>query len=143
MTGPRPRRRPPSRRPQRPPRRPSRRRPPRPRRPRPSRPEPGSTEQLAQGDKVWGDSCSVCHGDTGEGKGKKNPAVVGGKALGKYKTGADLLAYVKEKMPKDDPASLSEADYLAATAWLLSKNGKLGQSGAALTAASAASVTLH
>lgn len=103
----------------------------------------GLEEQLAQAETVWGDSCSVCHGDSGEGKGKKNPAVVGGKALRKYKTAGDLLGYLKEKMPKDDPGSLSEADYLAATAWLLSKNGKLGESSAALTAQSAAAVTLH
>jgi mono/diheme cytochrome c family protein len=103
----------------------------------------GLEEQLAQGEKVWGDSCSVCHGDSGEGKGKKNPAVVGGKALGTYGTGADLLSYLKEKMPKDDPGSLSEAEYLAATAWLLSKNGKLGETSSALTAQSAAAVTLR
>jgi cytochrome c5 len=103
----------------------------------------GLQEQLAQADKVWDDSCSVCHGDGGEGKGKKNPAVVGGKALGKFKTGADLLAYVKEKMPKDDPGSLSEAEYLAATAWMLSKNGVLSDGSGALTAESAAAITLH
>ncbi len=103
----------------------------------------GLDEQLAQAEKVWGESCSVCHGDSGEGKGKKNPAVVGGKALRKYKNGADLLVYIKEKMPKDDPGSLSEPEYLAVTAWLLSKNGKLGETSAALTADSAAAVALQ
>jgi mono/diheme cytochrome c family protein len=102
----------------------------------------GLTEQLAQADKVWADSCSTCHGDGGEGKGKKNPAVVGGKALSKYKTGGELLAYIKEKMPKDDPGSLTEADYLAATAWILSKNGKLGETSEALSAESAAAIQL-
>ncbi len=103
----------------------------------------GLTEQLAQATKVWGDSCSSCHGDKGEGKGKKNPAVVGGKALGKYQTGSDLLAYVKAKMPKDDPGSLSESDYVAVTAWLLSQNGRLGETNDALTAESAAAIKLH
>jgi mono/diheme cytochrome c family protein len=104
---------------------------------------PGLDQQLAQADKVWGDSCSTCHGDKGEGKGAKNPALIGGRALGKFKTGGELLVYVKEKMPKDDPGSLSEGDYLAVTAWLLSHNGALGQESGALTADSAAAIKLH
>jgi alcohol dehydrogenase (cytochrome c) len=103
----------------------------------------GLTEQLAQANKVWADSCTTCHGDNGEGKGKKNPPVVGTKALTKFKTGADLLTYVKEKMPKDDPGSLSESDYLAVTAWLLSKNAKLGETNDALTPESAAAIKLQ
>ncbi|HKE13636.1 MAG TPA: c-type cytochrome [Kofleriaceae bacterium] len=106
-------------------------------------PGAGLREQLAQADKVWGDSCSTCHGDKGEGKGAKNPALIGGRALGKFKTGGELLAYVKEKMPKDDPGSLSEGDYLAVTAWLLGKNGKLGPSAGALTTDSAAALQLR
>jgi cytochrome c len=106
----------------------------------------GLTEQLAQAEKVWADSCAVCHGDKGEGKGKgkkKTPPVVGPKALKKARTGGDVLAYVKEKMPKDDPGSLSESDYLAVTAWMLSQNGKLGETTDALTAESAAGIALH
>jgi len=102
----------------------------------------GLTEQVSQGEKVWSEACSMCHGDAGEGKGRKNPAVIGRKALASYATGADLLTYVKEKMPKDDPGSLSEGDYLAVTAWLLSKNAKLGETSDALTASSAGSIKL-
>jgi mono/diheme cytochrome c family protein len=90
---------------------------------------------------VWGDTCTTCHGPAGEGKGKKNPALIGAKALGKFKTAADLEGFIKEKMPKDDAGTLSEADAWAVTAWIASKNSKLGD--AALTAESAASVTLH
>ena len=103
----------------------------------------GLTAQLEQANKVWSDSCATCHGDKGEGKGKKNPAVVGGKALAKYKNGGELLSYIKDKMPKDDPGSLSEADYLAVTAWVLSQNGRLGETNDAVTAASAASISLQ
>ncbi|HLU66441.1 MAG TPA: c-type cytochrome, partial [Kofleriaceae bacterium] len=56
----------------------------------------GAAEQVAQGETVWGDACSVCHGDAGEGKGKKNPPVVGAGALTKYRTAADLYAYIKK-----------------------------------------------
>lgn len=103
----------------------------------------GLTAQLEQANKVWDDSCATCHGDKGEGKGKKNPAVVGGKALARYKNGGELLSYIKEKMPKDDPGSLSEADYLAVTAWVLSQNGRLGETDQAVTAASAAAISLQ
>jgi mono/diheme cytochrome c family protein len=103
----------------------------------------GLSAQLEQANKVWGDSCATCHGDKGEGKGKKNPAVVGGKALTRHKNGGELLTYIKEKMPKDDPGSLSEADYLAVTAWVLSQNGRLGETDVPVTAASAASISLQ
>ena len=102
---------------------------------------PSAADQVAAGEKVYGDSCVTCHGPAGEGKGKKNPAVIGAKALGKYKTAADLEGYIKEKMPKDDPGTLSDADAWAVTAWLVSKNGKLGD--AALTAENAASISVH
>ena len=96
---------------------------------------------MGEGETVWKDSCAGCHGDGGEGKGKKNPAVVGDKALGKVKTAAELETYIKEKMPKDDPGTLSDDQAWAVTAWIVSKNGKLGD--AALTAESAGSVSLH
>ena len=102
---------------------------------------PSAADQVAQGEKVYGDACVTCHGPAGEGKGKKSPAVIGAKALGKYKNAADLEKYINEKMPKDDPGTLSDADSWAVTAWIVSKNGKLGD--AALTAESAATISLH
>jgi len=102
---------------------------------------PSAADQVAQGEKVYGDSCVTCHGPTLEGKGKKNPALTGAKALAKYKTAADLHGYIKEKMPKDDPGTLSDGDAWAVTAFLVSKNGKLGD--AALTAESAAGLSIH
>jgi mono/diheme cytochrome c family protein len=100
-----------------------------------------AADQVAAGEKVWGDSCTTCHGPAGEGKGKKNPPVVGAKALGKFKTAADLEGFIKAKMPKDDPGTLTDEQAWAVAAWITSKNGKLGD--AALTAESAATVTLH
>ncbi|HEU5057864.1 MAG TPA: cytochrome c [Kofleriaceae bacterium] len=102
---------------------------------------PSAADQVAQGEKVYGASCATCHGPAGEGKGKKSPPVVGAKALTKYKNAADLEKYIKEKMPKDDPGTLSDADSWAVTAWIVSKQGKLGD--AALTAENAASITLQ
>jgi S-disulfanyl-L-cysteine oxidoreductase SoxD len=101
----------------------------------------GAAEQAAQGASVWGEACGICHGDSGQGKGKKNPPVVGAGALSKYKTALELHAYIAREMPKDDPGSLSDADAWAVTAWIASKNGKLG--GDALSPASAGSVALH
>ena len=105
-------------------------------------PRPTAADQLARGEKVYADSCASCHGEKGEGRGKKSPAVVGAKALKKYKTAGDLYSYVKAKMPKDDPGSLSDDDYLAVTAWTLSKNGK-ASGDQPLTVESATAVPLN
>jgi len=109
----------------------------------PSQPPASLAEQLARGDAVWLDSCASCHGDGGEGKGGENPAVVSGRALRRYKTGGEVLTFIVESMPKDDPGSLSDTDYLAVTAWLLRKNGRLGDTSPVLTAESAAAIRLE
>jgi mono/diheme cytochrome c family protein len=105
-------------------------------------PKMTAADQLAKGEKVYADSCASCHGEKGEGRGKKNPAVIGAKALKKAKTAADVYSYAKAKMPKDDPGSLQDDDYLAVTAYLVSKNGKtIGEQ--PLTAESAAAIQIH
>ena len=106
-----------------------------------------AADQVAMGAKVWSDSCAVCHGDKGQGK-KKSPPVVGKKAVkawkkAKAKSAADLYGFVKTKMPKDDPGSLTYDQYLAVTAWMLKQNGKLTDTDPALTAEASANVKLY
>ena len=86
----------------------------------------GAAEQAAEGATVWSDGCAMCHGNAGEGKGKKNPAVVGAGTLSNFANAAALYGFIKEKMPKDDPGNLSDPEAWAVTAWILDKNGKLG-----------------
>lgn len=106
-----------------------------------------AADQVAMGAKVWSDSCAVCHGDKGQGK-KKSPPVVGKKAIkamkkAKAKSAADLYGFIKAKMPKDDPGSLTDEQYLAVTAWVLKQNGRLADTDPAVTAETAANVKLY
>ena len=112
-----------------------------------------SDGQIAQGKKVFGDQCASCHGPDGFGL-QDNPAVIGmkkgalpldppkdAKRSVKFHTAADLFAYTKKAMPEDNAGSLSDADCLAVTAYLVQANG-VGLA-APLDATNAASITLH
>lgn len=81
-----------------------------------SLPEP-SAELIAKGASVFEDSCSICHGDVGEGS-SKTPALKGADALGKFSSDGELLTYTRKEMPKDDPGSLSDDDYIAVIVWM-------------------------
>lgn len=99
--------------------------------------EPQTVEdQIAVGQKLYGDHCASCHGAGGEGKGKV-PAVVGldkgalplnppptskGRKV-QFKTAADVGAWVSKTMPGDDPGSLKEWQYWAILAFDLKANG--------------------
>ena len=74
---------------------------------------------VAQGAKIVEDSCSLCHGDSGEGN-KKSPAIRGPNALSKFPDDKSLFDYTKKEMPKDDPGSLSDEQVKAVVAWMRS-----------------------
>ena len=96
-------------------------------------------EQYELGKKVYADKdCDTCHGDKGEGN-PKNPAVIGEKALPEkaaktaklrkgvaFKTAADVLGFVKAKMPMKTPGTtpgtLTDDEAAAVTAWILSES---------------------
>jgi cytochrome c len=91
--------------------------------------------QVAIGQKLYGEKCASCHGDSGEGK--KGPAVVGiakgalpldpaptAKARKeKFTTVADIAGFVVKNMPPDSPGSLSSDEYYAILAFDLKANG--------------------
>lgn len=97
--------------------------------------------------------CASCHGDRGEGN-PKNPAVIGDSALPAaaptgtklragiaFRTAADVLGFVKTKMPIKEPGTLTDEEAAAVTSWMLSES-RVAIS-APLTAASAASIPLR
>lgn len=110
-------------------------------------------EQYDAGKKIYvSKACDTCHGANGEG-GPKSPPVIGAKALTEappsgaklrktpFKTAADVLAFVKAKMPIKTPGTLSDDDAAAVTAWMLSES-KVNIS-AKLDATNAASISLR
>ena len=94
-------------------------------------------DQVAMGQKLFGDNCASCHGPGGEGK-ANSPAVVGlkaGKALPleppagakyrktQFKTVGDVLAFSQKTMPPGAGGSLKPDEYLAIIAFDLHANG--------------------
>lgn len=80
------------------------------------------SDQLAAGEQVFREICSVCHGEQGQG-GDEAPTIIGpGNLLADYQTAKGLFDFIRENMPNDDPGSLQEQQYYDALAYLLSRN---------------------
>jgi cytochrome c len=111
-------------------------------------------EQYDLGKRLYTEKkCASCHEANGQGN-PKNPAVIGPTALPHdapagsklragvmFMTAADVLAFVKAKMPIKEPGTLSDTDAAAITSWMLSES-KVNIT-APLTAANAASIPLR
>ncbi len=94
------------------------------------------TEQVTLGQKLYGEKCAGCHGNSGEGT-KDGPAVVGldkgalplaPAATAKYrktefKTVADIADFVVKAMPPKAPGSLTAEEYFSILAFDLKANG--------------------
>jgi len=110
-------------------------------------------EQVAEGQKLYGEYCARCHGDGGEGT-KKGPPVVGKAALpldppakakarkSQFHTAKDVFDFVSTKMPAKKPGSLTLAQYAAIMAFDLKANG-VDVSKIKVDATTAAAIVLH
>lgn len=92
-------------------------------------------EQVALGQRLYGEKCAGCHGPSGEGA--KGPPVVGldRGALpldppptaqyrkSQFKTVMDIAEFVVKAMPPNAPGSLSEEEYFSILAFDLKANG--------------------
>lgn len=102
-----------------------------------------TTAQAKQGSSVFGSKCSACH--ILNLAGGAGPALTGPhfrELAAKYQNAGKLYTFISQQMPLDSPGSLTSANYLAVTAFLLSKNGYAAGTNP-LTIKSASSVTLH
>ena len=91
-------------------------------------------EQVALGQKLYGQKCASCHGSGGQGD-ANDPAVVGKDALPldppakakyrktKFQTAQDIAAFVKTSMPADSPGTLTDEEAYAILAFDLHANG--------------------
>ena len=74
-----------------------------------------SREQMARGQEVYVGQCRSCH--TPEAHASPTfQAAWGGKSL------HELYAYIRERMPKNEPASLSDQEYVDVMTYLLRLN---------------------
>lgn len=72
--------------------------------------------QATRGRDVFANSCQSCHTTT-QHSGPPFRAKWFGRSLG------DLYAYIRKEMPKNEPGSMSDDDYVRALAFLLRMNG--------------------
>jgi mono/diheme cytochrome c family protein len=74
-------------------------------------------EQAVRGQDVYAGTCKSCHAPASH-TGSVFATSWGGKLL------SELFLYVSERMPKNDPGSLSWEEYADVTAYLLRLNGQ-------------------
>jgi alcohol dehydrogenase (cytochrome c) len=83
-----------------------------------------NASQSVRGQTVYATSCATCH--AANLSGQAGPALTG-KTFQTYLTGSKtvfgLYDFIAKQMPADKPGSLSQADYLAVTAFILQRNG--------------------
>ena len=82
-----------------------------------------SNTQARRGGRVYRGNCATCHGPGLRGT-EAGPGLRGGAFLGGW-SGAplsELLLYVRDTMPQDDPGGLSEMDYSDVLAYILQVN---------------------
>jgi mono/diheme cytochrome c family protein len=92
------------------------------------------------GKAIFTSRCASCHGANGQGG--SGPANIGSSnALANYATAKGLYDKVSTTMPRSAPGSLSAAEYLQVTAFLLVQNNFV-KAGDALDAAKLAAIAL-
>jgi alcohol dehydrogenase (cytochrome c) len=82
-----------------------------------------TSSQARFGETVYTQKCSVCHGANLQGE--SGPALTGPTFSQAYRAGtaAQLYDFISRQMPQDAPGTLSQQQYLAVTAYILSKSG--------------------
>ena len=80
--------------------------------------------QASDGATVYSSSCATCHGANLQGQ--SGPSLTGArfaKSLVAYGTAQQMYDFISKQMPANAPGSLSTAQYLSVTAYLLQQNG--------------------
>jgi alcohol dehydrogenase (cytochrome c) len=103
-----------------------------------------TASQAAHGQTVYAARCATCH--AANLSGQAGPALAGStfqSYLRGSRTAYGLYDFVAKEMPADRPGSLSQADYLAVTAFVLQRNGyPVGSSPLSITSAKRARLTV-
>lgn len=78
-------------------------------------------DQAQRGVDAYETRCGMCHGANMEGA--QGPTLLGDTLTSHYPTVGDLMQFIVQNMPKNDPGSLSHDDYVDILAFILLKNG--------------------
>jgi alcohol dehydrogenase (cytochrome c) len=83
-----------------------------------------TADQASDGATVYSQSCASCHGATLQGQsGPPLTGAVFAKSLVAYSTAQQMYDFISKQMPANAPGSLTAAQYLSVTAYLLQQNG--------------------
>ena len=102
---------------------------------------PPGSGTVKDGAEVYAQKCAACHGPNGEGGGPANRLVIGGPgnphhgpftdkekhAISYYPYATTVWDYINRAMPATAPGSLSPNEVYAVTAFLLYRNGIIGE----------------
>lgn len=84
-----------------------------------------TSAQASRGQSVYSSNCASCHG--AKLQGNVGPSLKGRNfrqmAKAQNLTGASLLSFISNKMPKTNPGSLSKTQYADVIAYILKQNG--------------------
>ncbi|MCG6122564.1 MAG: cytochrome c [Microvirga sp.] len=82
------------------------------------------SEQVAEGGRLYAETCAVCHGAEGRGgPGYPNPIWGDGAQIRKFAHAQGLFEYNQMLMPFDDPTKLDNAQKWAVVAYMLANHG--------------------
>jgi mono/diheme cytochrome c family protein len=83
--------------------------------------------QFREGQRLFAETCSACHGPTGRGgPAYANPIWGQGAQIAKFGTAQGLFEYHQMLMPFDDPSRLSDELKWAVTLYVLANHGAVG-----------------
>jgi cytochrome c len=84
------------------------------------------SRQVAEGQRLYMESCAACHGDDGQRGSAYQTPIWGDRAqIRKFETALGLFEYNQIAMPFNDPAQISDVDKLAIVAFLLANHGAM------------------
>ncbi len=79
-------------------------------------------DRVNEGALVFKNSCQICHGVSGK-NGPFSIDLVGQEFVSTFHTNADLFNFVSKNMPRSNPGSLSNEDYLNVVSYIQNLNG--------------------
>ena len=96
---------------------------------------PPGSGKAAEGEKVYAEKCSACHGDKGQGGiagqvigGPPKATLDGGKTIANFWPAATtLFDFIRRAMPYSAPKSLTDQEVYALTAYLFAANRLIGE----------------
>jgi S-disulfanyl-L-cysteine oxidoreductase SoxD len=81
-------------------------------------------DQVARGEEVWNSVCARCHAAGSDNP--DAPKLLEPPPITSFATAAGMFQYARESMPYDEPATLTEDQYWAAVAYILTQKGVTG-----------------